>query len=128
MLKIGIKNKEELTVSAEHTAKIVQSGGLDVLATPMLIALMEKCAWKSVLNNLEKGTDTVGTFIEVKHFSPTPIGEHVWCQSELISIDNRELTFKIEAFDTHGSIGEALHKRFIVNPERLQEKANQKLK
>ena len=128
MLKIGTKNQVELLVLKEHTAKVIQSGGLEVLATPVLIAVMEKCAWQSVQADLEEGTDTVGTAIEMKHLSPTPIGLTVRCESELISVNGRELSFRIEAFDTDGKIGEAIHKRFIVKKDSLQDKANRKLK
>ena len=126
MLKTGIKHIEKLLVSHEHTAKVIQSGGLEVLATPMLIAVMEKCAWKSVLPYLPDGMDTVGTSIEMQHLSPTPIGMEVRCESELIDINDRELTFHITAYDSQDKIGDAIHKRFIINTARFMEKATQK--
>ena len=114
MLSIGIKHTTQLSVSSEHTAKTIQSGGLEVLATPALIGLMEKCAWQSVLPFMENGCDTVGTEITMKHLAPTPIGGLVKCESELIEINGRELTFKITAYDINNKIGEAIHKRFII--------------
>ncbi len=128
MLLSGLKNSIELQVTENETAKNVQSGGLDVLATPVLIGLMEKCAWQSVRPYLPDQTDTVGTFIEIKHLSPTPVGMFVSCTSELIGINDRELTFQIEAFDKCGKVAEATHKRFIIKTDRFQDKANEKLK
>ena len=128
MLSLGLRNTVELQVTPDKTARSVQSGGLDVLATPVLIGLMEKCAWQSVYSCLPEQTDTVGTFIEMKHLSPTPVGLTVSCTSDLIDINDRELTFRIEAFDKVGKIAEAIHKRFIIKTNRFQDKANEKLK
>ena len=42
MITIGIKGREEAVVLPELTAKHIGSGTVPVLATPMMIALMEK--------------------------------------------------------------------------------------
>ena len=117
-----------LTVTHVETAKFVQSGSMDVLATPILINLMEKCAWQSVLPFLSENTDTVGTFIEVKHLAPTPVGMQIKCICELVEINNRELVFNIEAFDGTEKIAQATHKRVVVQCAKFQNKANAKLK
>ena len=122
MLSIGIKNTVQLSVSSEHTAKTIQSGGLDVLATPSLIGLMEKCAWQSVLPFMEDGYDTVGTEITMKHLSPTPIAGLITCDSELIEINGRELIFHITAHDNCTQVGEAIHKRFIIQIDKFLNK------
>ena len=122
MLSIGIKQTIQSSVTSEHTAKTIQSGGLDVLATPALIGLMEKCAWKSVLPFMEDRHDTVGTEITMKHLAPTPIGDLVTCDSELVEINGRELTFKITAHDRNNKIGEAIHKRFIIQIDKFIKK------
>lgn len=119
MLTVGIKHTEKLLVSNEHTAKVIQSGGLEVLATPVLIALMEKCAWQSVLPMMNKGFDTVGSSIDMKHLAPTPIDSVVKCESELIEINDRELTFHITAYSNNNKIGEATHKRFIIQIDKF---------
>lgn len=126
MLREGIVHQEEVLVTPKLTAKSFQSGGLNVLATPALIALMEKTAWKSVLPYMQKGFDTVGTFIEMHHLSPTKIGDKITCISKLISINKKELTFQIEAWDNHDQIGMATHKRFIVDTLSFQQKADKK--
>lgn len=128
MLNLGVQLTEEETVAQNHTAKNVGSGGLDVLATPVLMALMEKAAWKSVLPYLENGTDTVGTFIEMHHISPTPVGTKISATSTLTHINNRELTFQISACDSIGEIATATHKRIIIHKEKFQQKADEKLK
>lgn len=126
MLKTGLKNTLKAIVTKELTAKTIQSGGLEVLATPALITLMEKCAWQSVLPFMEEGCDTVGTFIEMKHLAPTPVGIEVQCKSELTAVNGRELTFHIIAYDTVEKIAEATHKRVIIKCDLFLQKANTK--
>ena len=125
-LTVGIKQFETFIVLSKHTAKTLQSGGADVLGTPALIAKMEKCAWQSVLPFMDEGCDTVGTFIEMKHLAPTPVGIEVVCESELIAVNGRELTFHITAYDTVAKIAEATHKRVIVNSSRFMTKVTTK--
>lgn len=126
MLKTGLKNTLKAIVTKELTAKTIQSGGLEVLATPALITLMEKCAWQSVLPFMEDGYDTVGTFIEMKHLAPTPVGIEVQCESELTAVNGRELTFHIIAYDAVEKIAEATHKRVIIKCDLFLQKANTK--
>lgn len=125
-MKIGLTGKQSVMVTLSSTAKVVGSGEADVFATPTMIALMEKTAFMSVKPWLEEGQTTVGTLINVKHLSATPVGMEVSCETKLIAVDGKRLTFEVKAFDKGGCIGEGLHERFIVNAERFQEKANNK--
>lgn len=128
MLEIGIKGKQEITVTKEQTAKVLGSGTLDVFATPAMIALMENTAYRSIEEYLEAGCGTVGTEMNVKHVSATPIGMKVICETELIEVDGRKLTFEVKAYDEAGIIGEGIHQRFIIDEEKFQAKTNAKLK
>jgi predicted thioesterase len=125
-LEVGIKGKQEVTVSESNSAKTMGSGTLDVFATPAMIALMEKTAWESVQANLDEGSGTVGTSLNVKHVAATPLGMKVTCESELIKVDGRALTFSVKAYDEAGLIGEGEHERFIVFNDKFQAKANAK--
>ena len=126
MLETGIKGEQKVEVVYENTATAVGSGVLEVFATPCMIALMEKTACDSVLPYLEEGNGTVGTEVNVKHLSATPIGMTVRCESELVEVDGRRLVFKVAAFDDAVLIGEGMHERFIVNNEKFQSKTNRK--
>lgn len=126
MLNIGIKGKEENTVNTENSAKTMGSGTLDVFATPSMIALMEKTAWKSVQNHLEDGQGTVGISLNVKHVAATPLGMKVYCESELTEVDGKKLVFTVKAFDEAGLIGEGTHERFVITNEKFQQKTNDK--
>ena len=126
MLKEGITGHQETIVTVENTAKTMKSGTLDVFATPAMIALMEQTAYESVAGELEEGYGTVGTMLNVKHVSATPVGMKVTCESTLTKIDGRALTFEVKAFDERGLIGEGIHERFLVQNEKFQAKANNK--
>ena len=127
MLEAGIKGTKEIMVTNENTAKTMGSGTLDVFATPAMIALMENTAYESVASELEEGSGTVGTALNVKHVAATPVGMKVTCETELIKVDGRALTFSVKAFDEKGLIGEGEHERFIVFNVKFQAKADAKL-
>lgn len=126
MLETGIKGKQKVTVGESNLARTVGSGSLDVFATPAMIALMEKTAWKSVADQLDEGCGTVGISLNITHDAPTPAGMEVTCESELIKVDGRKLTFELKAYDERGLIGKGIHERFIVDNARFQEKADNK--
>lgn len=126
MLEIGIKGRVEFIAEENGSAKAMGSGALDVLATPKMIAMLEKAAWESVQPYLEEGCGTVGTLMNVAHDAATPLGMKVTCVSELVQIEGKKLIFKVEALDEKGHIGGGMHERFIVNNEKFQSKTDEK--
>ena len=126
-LSTGIIFSKEETVTKEKTARALGSGGLDVYATPAMIALMEHTAWESVEECMEEGCSTVGTLMNVKHLSASPVGAHIRAESELTEVDGRRLVFKVSAFDDAGLIGEGVHERFIIKTDKFMAKTNSKL-
>ena len=127
MLQTGITGKREILVTEKVTAKAMGSGELDVFATPAMIALAEETAWRSVSGELEPGQGTVGTRLEIDHLSATPIGMKVTCETELIAIDRRKLTFRVEICDEAGPVGCGTHERYIVENEKFFAKTAAKL-
>ena len=127
MLTTGITGEQELTVTEELTAATMGSGALRVFATPAMIALIEKTAWESVQGELEEGSGTVGTALNVKHVAASPVGMKITCKTELVKVDGRALTFAVKAYDEAGLIGEGEHERFIVYNDKFQAKADAKL-
>lgn len=123
----GIRGEASQKADRGTTAAAVGSGRLDVYATPMMIALIERAAHTSVEPHLEKGMGTVGTSLDIKHLSATPIGMTVTAETELIEVDGRRLVFRAEVRDEAGKIGEGTHERFIVQCEKFMSKANGKL-
>ena len=126
ILKLGLAAEKTDTVTEKNTASALGSGGLAVYGTPAMIALMELTALSAVAPLLPAGWSTVGTELNVKHVSATPVGMNVSVRAELLSIDGRALVFRLEAFDEAGKIGEGTHGLFIVANERFLAKAGGK--
>ncbi|MBQ1183653.1 MAG: thioesterase family protein [Clostridia bacterium] len=125
-IKVGLKVTVKATVDDTNTAKIVGSGLLDVFATPMMIALMEKASCVAIENSLEDGMTTVGTMVNVEHLSATPKGMEVTVDSIVTAVDGRKISFEVIAFDEVGIIGKGTHDRFIVNAEKFTSKTYSK--
>ena len=124
MANISDNYRVDITVTEKDTALAHGSGGLEVLATPAMIALMENAAF-SLLKS--EGADSVGTEMNVKHISATPQGMRVCAEAVLTSVNGRELTFSVKASDESGLIGEGEHKRFLVYGEKFTAKTQAKL-
>ena len=126
MLQPGIRGEQTQPVTAENTARALGSGTLEVFATPALVALAEKTCWQSVAAELEAGSGTVGTKLELEHTAPTPVGRNVTCESELTAVEGRRLVFRVALRDEKGPVGGGVHERFIVNDAKFSAKANAK--
>lgn len=126
MLEVGIKHTKSETVNENNTAAALGSGLLPVYATPAMIALLEGTCAEAVAPQLEDGTTTVGTKLDVEHVSATPLGMEVKCECELIEVDRRKLVFAVEIFDKAGLIGKGTHERFIVAADKFMAKTNAK--
>lgn len=127
MVEIGKKFTVKINVSEIDTARQVGSGTIGVLATPKMIALMEEAAYKCISADLENGSTSVGTLMNVKHLSATPVGMEVYATAEVTEVDGRKIAFKVEAYDEAGIIGEGVHERFIVFEEKFVSKTYSKL-
>lgn len=119
---VGLKDKQEKTVTMNDTAKIFGSGAAEVFATPIMIGLMEAASMNAVKKYLPVGFSTVGTSVNIKHTSATAVGKKVWAEAELIEVDRKRLVFKVDAYDEDKKIGEGIHERFIINEEKFMDK------
>lgn len=125
-METNITATQTMVVTQEDTALHVGSGTLPVLATPRMIAFMEKTACMLVQPSLTDGQTTVGTQVQVRHIAATPVGMEITCTATLMEIDRKRLLFRVEASDSHGQIGEGTHERFIVDSERFLSRAQEK--
>lgn len=116
-LQSGIKNEKSIVVTDELTASKVGSGLLPVYATPCMIALMENTCADCVQPYMQEGDGTVGTSVDIKHVSATPVGKTVRCECTLTEINGKKLVFEVNAYDDKGLIGTGTHKRAIINNE-----------
>ncbi|GMO20964.1 MAG: thioesterase family protein [Spirochaetaceae bacterium] len=122
----GLKAEALEEVRENLTARALGSGGLPVFSTPMLVALMERASLSAVAPYLNEGCSTVGTMVQIKHTSATPVGASVRAEGILKEIDGRRLVFEVRAWDGAGTIGEGTHERFIIDNEKFLSKTNSK--
>ena len=122
MIEIGLKHTSELVVTDAVTAIAAGSGDMPVLATPMMMALMENAAMLAVKDYLPEGSTTVGGHIESSHLKPSKLGEHVSATAEVTKVDGRKIEFKVAAYSGDTLLGEGTHLRFIVDREKFLSK------
>lgn len=122
MIEIGLKHTSELTVTDAVTAIAIGSGDMPVLATPMMMALMENAAMLAVKDKLPEGSTTVGGHIESSHLKPSKVGDKVSAMAEVTKVDGKKIEFKVTAYSGDTLLGEGTHLRFIVDRERFLSK------
>src|SRR5712664_1118603 len=126
-LKPGLKGSAQILVGVEHTAPSIGSGKVPVLATPVMINMIEAAALAAVEHLLPAGHQSLGIHLDVRHFAATPIGMRVRATAELIGVDGRTLTFRVEARDDKEPIGDGSHQRVVVNVARFDARVQKKL-
>ncbi|MBM3530552.1 MAG: thioesterase [Alphaproteobacteria bacterium] len=123
----GLVGHAELIVADEHTAPRIGSGRVRVLATPVMINLMEAAALDAAENLIPAGHQSLGTHLDVRHIAATPVGMKVRATARLMSVDGRTLEFHVEAHDEKDLIGDGRHVRLVVNVERFDRRVQAKL-
>ena len=124
---VGMKGTAENLCEREDTALEVGSGSLLVYATPCMAALMEAAACAAIEEALDDNETTVGIELNLKHTAATPVGLEVRAEAEVTAVEGKIFSFQITAYDEAGKIGEATHKRALVNSQRFLEKTYSKL-
>ena len=122
----GLIGERETKVEVEKNARHLGSGNVSVLATPEMVRLMEGAAVKAVDHLLPDGYCTVGIRVDVSHLAATPLGMTVRARAELLAVDGRKLTFRVEAFDESEKVGEGIHQRKIINLAKFKERVEAK--
>jgi predicted thioesterase len=123
----GLKGYAEIVVGEEHTAPKIGSGRVRVLATPVMINLMEAAALDCAENMIPAGHQSLGIKLDVRHIAATPVGMRVRATAKLLKIDGRNLEFWVEARDEKDLIGDGAHHRIVVNVERFDKRVQAKL-
>ena len=126
-LKPGLKATVEIVVGTRDTAAHVGSGKIGVLATPILVTLLETAALQAVEEFMQPGQQTVGTRLDISHTAATPVGMRVFAHAELVSVDGRKLTFKLHAEDEIEPIAGGVHERLIISVDRFDQRMQKKL-
>jgi fluoroacetyl-CoA thioesterase len=124
---VGSTGHADMVVGDEHTAPRVGSGKIAVLATPVMINLIEAAALAAIEHLLPAGHQSLGTHLDVTHVAATPVGMKVRATAEVIAIDGRIVRMRVRAEDQRDLIGEGVHERVVVNVERFDKRVQEKL-
>ena len=118
-LRSGLTGHAELIVGPEHTAPHVGSGVVKVLATPVLVNLLEAAALDAAEKHIPAGHQSVGIRLDIRHFAATPVAMRVRAQAEVINVDGRSVAFRVWAEDEVELIADGTHERVIITLEKF---------
>jgi len=126
-IPVGARGSFELVVGAEHLANRFKDATLPaVLATPVMILLMENAALNAIKPYLARGQTALGTRVDVMHLAATPIGRTVVGEAEVTGVDGRRIEFTVRAFDGSEQIGAGTHQRTLIDLDRFNERLQAK--
>jgi fluoroacetyl-CoA thioesterase len=123
----GLIGTADLIVAPEHTAPFVGSGRIAVLATPVMINVIEAAALAAIEHLLPTGHQSLGIHLDVSHVAATPVGLRVTATAEVLRVEGRTVTFRVEARDDFEPIGGGTHARVVVSVARFDERVQRKL-
>ena len=126
-LPAGLTGSAELVVGEQHTAPRVGSGRIRVLATPVMINLIEAAALAAVEQSLPEHHQSLGTHLEISHVAATPVGMRVRATAEVVRVEGRTVHFRVKAEDERELIGEGTHQRVVVNVDRFDQRVQAKV-
>jgi predicted thioesterase len=112
----GTTGTSTLRVEPEHLANRFKDAMLpQVLATPVMVLIMENAALNAIRPYLDPGESAVGTAIDVRHLAATPVGHQVRAEAEVVKVDGKRIEFKVSAHDEIEEIGRGTHQRIVID-------------
>ena len=126
-IPVGAAGSFTLVVTAEHLANRFKDAMLpQVLATPVMILIMENAALNAIRPFLDAGESAVGTAVDVRHFAATPVGHEVRATAEVVNVEGKRVDFKVSASDDDEEIGSGSHQRIVIDVRSFNERLAQK--
>src|SRR5258707_4756723 len=128
-IRLGTKATFTLRVKPEPLADRFKDAMLpQVLATPVMILIMETAALAAIRPYLDNGESAVGTAIDVKHLAATPVGHEVRAEAEVVKVEGKRIEFKVSAHDELEEIGHGTHQRMVIDLASFNERLERKSK
>jgi fluoroacetyl-CoA thioesterase len=114
-IPLGTTGTYSMRVLPEHLANQFKDAMLpQVLATPVMILMMENAALNAIRPYLDVGESAVGTAVDVRHLAATPVGHHVRATAEVTKVEGKRIEFKVSASDETEEIGRGTHQRMLI--------------
>jgi len=124
--RIGEVGELDIPTDMKHAVEFHGDGMPAVVSTPHIIQFLERTARHALTPHLEAGERSVGLEIDIRHLAPTPVGQTIHCRAQVIAVEDRKITFQIEARDAHEVIVRGLHKRAVVRTESFSRRVKAK--
>ena len=126
-IPVGAKGSFVLVVTPDHLANRFKDAMLPpVLATPIMIMMMENAALNAIKPYLDASESAVGTRVDVTHLAATPVGRTVNANAEVTKVDGKRIEFRIEASDGMEKIGTGRHERVVIDLAKFSERLKAK--
>lgn len=110
-------------VTGEMTAEHHGNPGFPVLATPVVVELIEATAIALLEPYLDDGEGSVGIALELDHTAPTPVGRIVTVQARVASQEGRIVALDVDVHDDAGPVARAQHRRAVVNRQKFLDRS-----
>jgi fluoroacetyl-CoA thioesterase len=128
-IPVGATGTFTLLIGPQHLANQFKDAALPpVLATPVMIMIMENAALNAVRGYLDPDESAVGTEISIRHLAATPVGHQVRAAAKVTSVEGRRICFEVTARDEAEEVGRGTHERMVVDLERLGQRLAAKAK
>ncbi len=127
LIPVGVSGQSTLLVGDEHTAARVGSGRIGVLATPVMINVIEAAALAACEALLPEGHQSLGTHLNISHIAATPVGMQIVARATVTRVEGRKIGFAIEVHDERDLIGEGSHERVVVNVAKFDLRVQEKI-
>ena len=126
-IPVGAAGSFSLVVTPEHLASRFKDVTLPpVLATPIMIMVMENAALNAIKPYLDPGESALGTRVDVRHVAATPAGRRVTGEAKVTHVDGRRVEFSVRAADGDEEIGAGTHERVVIQLSKLSERMKAK--
>jgi fluoroacetyl-CoA thioesterase len=127
LIPVGAMGSFSLLVTPEHLAGRFKDVTLPpVLATPVMIMVMENAALNAIKPYLDAGESALGTRVDVRHLAATPAGRLVTGEATVTKVDGRRIEFSIHAVEGDEEIGVGTHERVVILLSKLAERMKAK--
>ena len=124
--RIGEVGELAIPTDMKHAVEFHGDGMPAVVSTPNIIQFLERTARHTLAPHLDADERSVGLEIDIRHLAPTPVGQTIHCRAQVIAVEDRKVTFQIEARDAHEVIVRGLHKRAIIRTESFSRRVSAK--
>jgi fluoroacetyl-CoA thioesterase len=126
-IPLGARGAFDLVVTTEHLANRFKDQLLPpVLATPVMIMVLENAALNALKPYLGPGMAALGTRVDVQHLAATPAGRVVSGEAVVTAVDGRRIEFTVQARDGDEVIGRGTHERMLIDLARFAERLRAK--